>query len=214
VTVLLQAGGDSSCTTADSEGKTALLYAANKGHTETVQALLTAGRASMCVAADRQGLTALHVAARRGYIQTVQALLKAGHAVSMCAAEDCWGQTALHYAAAGGHTATVTALLKAGTPNVVVKQVLAACVATARKDVVTAIKHHRRHCSVCDRTAAEVLLCVKCSKAGIRVLYCSKECQARWVCSIWEGTKCIAMGTQVYSVFCFCFAAASAAPHV
>jgi len=96
---------------ADIYGRTALCWAAFRGHTEIVQALLQAEGIDVNLA-DKYVQTPLYWAALRGHTKTVQALLKAeGIGVNLA---DNYGQTPLYWAEYCGHTETVQALLQAG----------------------------------------------------------------------------------------------------
>ena len=125
-------------------GNTALMHAAELGHTGIVRLLLRArcnANATNC-----QKRAALHVAAERGHVDVITQLLDAGaakdartangdtaliiavrfqcaHAIAALVAAGCDtrlangdGMTALHEAAMIGSTASVRLLLKAGTP--------------------------------------------------------------------------------------------------
>ena len=105
----------------DSDGDTALVTAALRGHTATVTALLAApdlnvnaasGPGRNVNAANRAGRSALMMAAGGGHTATVTALLAAPSLEVN--AGDLTGKTALTWAALGGHTATVAVLLAAG----------------------------------------------------------------------------------------------------
>ncbi|MFN7612490.1 MAG: ankyrin repeat domain-containing protein, partial [Alphaproteobacteria bacterium] len=93
----------------DNEDWTPLIWAANKGHTATAQALLAAGADSE--ARNDASNTALYYAALCGHTGTLKALLAAGAEIE---ARDNRGRTALIEAAINGHTATVHALLARG----------------------------------------------------------------------------------------------------
>ena len=60
----------------DNLGYTALMYAAENGHTETAQALLAHG--TDVNAKDNFGWTALMYAKEMGYVETIRMLKKAG----------------------------------------------------------------------------------------------------------------------------------------
>ena len=93
----------------DEDGNTALIGAAAKGHTETIQVLIQAG--SELNKAGKHGFTALISAAAEGHTETVQALIQAGSELNEA---NNYGFTALIGAAAKGHTETVQALIQAG----------------------------------------------------------------------------------------------------
>ena len=128
---------------AETDGTTALHWAAYKGHVETARLLLGAG--ADVEATNRYGVTPLALAAGRGSAAIVEALLDAGadpnttlpegETVLMTAARtgnvdvlrlllargadlrtrESWrGQTALHWAAAENHPAAVHALIELG----------------------------------------------------------------------------------------------------
>ena len=138
---LLERGVD--VDTAETDGTTALHWAAYKGDTETAQLLLQAGAEPE--AANRYGVTPLALAAGRGNAPIVEALLDAGadpnstlpegETVLMAAARtgnvdvirlllargadlrarESWrGQTALHWAAAENHPAAIHTLVELG----------------------------------------------------------------------------------------------------
>ena len=75
---------------ADSNGFTALMYAAWKGHKDVVEILLVAG--AKIDAADNNGNTALMLAAREGHKDVVEMLLSAGANVAVV---NKYGETAL-----------------------------------------------------------------------------------------------------------------------
>jgi len=95
----------------DDDGYTALMRAASRGHTATVEALIKDG--APVDAQDRLGSTALWWAAGTGRTATVETLITAGARVD---AQDNNGCTALMRAAGRGDAATVEALIKAGAP--------------------------------------------------------------------------------------------------
>ena len=94
---------------ADSNGFTALMYAAWKGHKDVVEILLVAG--AKIDAADNNGNTALMLAAREGHKDVVEILLSAGTKID---AADSNGFTALMQAARNGHKDVMEMLLSAG----------------------------------------------------------------------------------------------------
>ena len=141
VRVLLERDVD--VNTAETDGTTALHWAAYKGDLETAQLLLGAG--AEAEAANRYGVTPLVLAAGRGNAPIVETLLDAGadpnttlpegETVLMTAARtgnvdvlrlllargaelqtrESWrGQTALHWAAAENHPAAIHALIELG----------------------------------------------------------------------------------------------------
>ncbi len=91
----------------DSHSKTALHWAARRGHATCMQLLLAAGAA--VEATDAGGITALHQAAMSGCGACVQALLAAGARPE--AAADTKGRTALHLATLYKRVSVVRCLL-------------------------------------------------------------------------------------------------------
>ena len=96
--------------TKDKLGKTALHYAAERGHADVVGALIKAG--ANASQKDNDGLTALDHAARNGCAGVVRVLLAAGVDVSI--EDECCRFNTLHYAAELGHESVVKLLLAAG----------------------------------------------------------------------------------------------------
>jgi uncharacterized protein len=94
---LLDAGADIEAK--DEEGKTALIWAANEGYTETCAFLLEKG--ANVNAKNCNGCTALMYAANEGYAETCALLLEKGAKVD--AREDIHCQTALMHAVWIGH---------------------------------------------------------------------------------------------------------------
>ena len=90
-------------------GHTALLYAAEKGHTEIVELLLNNG--ANVDAIDKDGVTALMGAAYEGHTEIVELLLNNGADVD---AKDKYGNTALIWETKEGHTEVVKFLLDHG----------------------------------------------------------------------------------------------------
>jgi ankyrin repeat protein len=88
---------------------TALMAAADQGHTEILRMLLAA-KADVN-AADEAGMTALMHASRRGQAENAKLLLDAGANVNT---SDIFGMTALHYAALNGHVDAARLLLAKG----------------------------------------------------------------------------------------------------
>ena len=107
VQLLLEKGADVNAK--DNDGRTALMFAAEKGHTEIVQILLKKG--ADVNAEDEYGGTALMIAAENGHTEIIKLLLEKGADVN---AKDWYGKTALMYAAYYGHTETVQLLLEKG----------------------------------------------------------------------------------------------------
>ncbi|HLB40366.1 MAG TPA: ankyrin repeat domain-containing protein, partial [Candidatus Babeliales bacterium] len=96
---------------ANQYGYTALMRAADRGHTDVVQ-LLLAQTGIAINHANQYGETALNQAAVNDHTAIVQALLaQAGIEINRA---DRWGDTALRRAAAYGHTAILQALIGAG----------------------------------------------------------------------------------------------------
>ena len=93
-------------------GETALLWAAARGDTATVQRLLQAGAALEAKA--KYGWTPLLLAAANGHVSILRSLLDAG--ADIHAAEQQIGQPALIWAAQMGHTGAIQVLLDAGAP--------------------------------------------------------------------------------------------------
>ena len=93
----------------NSQGLTALHYAAIFGHQEIVKALL--GASADINVKSKDGWTALHYAACCGRHEVVKVLLSAGADIN---AKDNHGWTALHHAAGDGHQEVVKTLLGAG----------------------------------------------------------------------------------------------------
>ena len=99
----------------DRDGRTALMIAAQNGHTDTVTALAGTHGANVD-AVDRNGWTALMFAARNGHTATVNALVGT-HGANVDAATIS-GRTALMLAAERGHTDIVNALAGSHGANV------------------------------------------------------------------------------------------------
>jgi len=94
---------------ANRHGRTALQYAAVRGHEEVVQALLDA-QAGLDVTC-RFGHSPLHLSAWFGHIRVTQILVDAGATVNI---KDRIGETPLHSAAWAGQVAAVELLVTAG----------------------------------------------------------------------------------------------------
>jgi ankyrin repeat protein len=102
----------------DEYGRTALVCAASKGHTATVNALAGTYNANVeAVTINHNGTTALMYAARNGHTATVNALAGTYNA-NVEAVDRVFGQTALMLAAKNGHTDTVNALAGTYSANV------------------------------------------------------------------------------------------------
>ncbi|HJZ12402.1 MAG TPA: ankyrin repeat domain-containing protein, partial [Acidobacteriota bacterium] len=115
VDILLKAGADINAR--DDDGYTALMLAAQFGHTETLQRLLTA-RADI-EARDKNGETALMKAASHSRLLAVKALIASRARVN---SKDNHGITALMKASYEGHREVVEALLAArADPSIVAK---------------------------------------------------------------------------------------------
>ncbi|KAJ3075666.1 hypothetical protein HDU99_001493, partial [Rhizoclosmatium hyalinum] len=105
----------------ESNGSTPLIYAAQNGHTETVDLLLSKG--AHINATESDGSSSLMKASRKGYAKTVKLLLSKGADVN-ARNKVVWklqlfygvshGWTALMYAAESGHTDIVITLLSEG----------------------------------------------------------------------------------------------------
>ena len=111
VRTLLKQGADVNA--AQTDGMTALHWAASRGDAELAAMLLAAG-ARVDVLTRNGNYTPLHLAARSGRAPVVKALLGAGADVK--AVTTTGGASALHFAAADGDSATVAALLDKGAP--------------------------------------------------------------------------------------------------
>eukprot|EP00548_Thalassiothrix_antarctica_P011694 CAMPEP_0194162372 /NCGR_PEP_ID=MMETSP0152-20130528/79462_1 /TAXON_ID=1049557 /ORGANISM="Thalassiothrix antarctica, Strain L6-D1" /LENGTH=272 /DNA_ID=CAMNT_0038872269 /DNA_START=159 /DNA_END=974 /DNA_ORIENTATION=+ len=104
---------------ADREGRTALLYAARKGHLHCCQALLlrhshstTESSSSFVNQGDETGLSPLQAASLNNHVEVVELLLDQGGA---CVDQvDVTGSTALMGAAFKAHVNIVSCLLRAG----------------------------------------------------------------------------------------------------
>ncbi|XP_055543762.1 uncharacterized protein LOC129729275 [Wyeomyia smithii] len=94
---------------ANSEGWTALHYAAKEGKIETIKTLLTAG--ANVDATTEDGDTALMIASEFGRINVVHTLLERDENIN---ATNSKGWTALHYAAEQGRVRTIQKLLTTG----------------------------------------------------------------------------------------------------
>ncbi len=91
-------------------GDTALLCAAQNGHTEVVRRLLT--MPDIAINATRNGWTALMLAAEEGHIEVVRLLLaRPDIAINTTSTTNHYGWTALMLAAEEGHTEVVRLLL-------------------------------------------------------------------------------------------------------
>ena len=101
----------------DSEGRSALLYAARRGHVAIIHHLLDSlnedatARINLVDLADETGLTPLMASALRGQHEALCLLLDAGATVG---ARDTTGMEALHAAASGGHRDCCETLLRSG----------------------------------------------------------------------------------------------------
>ncbi|KAJ1480277.1 ankyrin repeat-containing domain protein [Baffinella frigidus] len=93
----------------DSEGRTALLWAAREGHGEVAGVLVLAGADMQ--ASRKDGITPLHWAAEWGHAATVGVLLDLG---ANFAARDSRGHTALEAAVEGGHADVAKLLWEKG----------------------------------------------------------------------------------------------------
>jgi uncharacterized protein len=99
------------------DGRTALVWAAERGNEEMVASLLDRG-ADVNHVVRSNGATALHVAAQKGHEVTVALLVARGARVDLATTG---GNTALHFAAFDGNPKMVSILLARGadpaTPN-------------------------------------------------------------------------------------------------
>jgi len=111
---LSQTVHSSNVNTVDSEGSTALHYAAQNGHVEATSLLLRTGASVNGVVASskKKKPTPLHDACLAGATSTVKVLVNAN---ADLLARDNIFQTPLHKAAEGGHPSTMTMLLGALT---------------------------------------------------------------------------------------------------
>jgi ankyrin repeat protein len=105
----------------DNNRKSALEWAAERGHCHVVQALLarSADMAPQKAAQDDHGKTALHMAAKAGHASTIEALLKNGPCSRLFPVSDPEsrkGMTPLHLAAQAGHADVVKILLNHQAP--------------------------------------------------------------------------------------------------
>jgi ankyrin repeat protein len=111
---LLAGGQDANAR--DAAGRTALMRAADSGHTECVRTLLGAGADARATINNRdsiwRGGNALFFAAQNGDVTMVELLVESG-AMPACVAAD--GTTPLHFAVDRKLTAMVKCLLAAGT---------------------------------------------------------------------------------------------------
>jgi len=109
---LSQTVNSSNVNSVDSEGSTALHYAAQNGHVEATSLLLRVGASVNGVVASKKKkpTTPLHCACFAGATSTVKILVDAR---ADLLARDNIFQTPLHKAAEGGHPSTVTMLLGA-----------------------------------------------------------------------------------------------------
>jgi len=111
VRLLIKQGMDVNA--AQSDGMTALHWAASRGDASAAQMLVYAG--ARLEAVTRNGnYTPLHLAARAGRASAVRALLAAGADVN--AVTSSGGATALHFASSYGDAESVAALLDQGAP--------------------------------------------------------------------------------------------------
>jgi hypothetical protein len=97
----------------DFDGRTPLLWAAEKGHEATVKLLLDTGEVDADSKDTRYGQTPLSWAAEKGHEATVKLLLDTGE-VDADSKDTRYGQTPLSWAAEKGHEATVKLLLDTG----------------------------------------------------------------------------------------------------
>ena len=94
---------------ATTEGRSALLLAAEQRHLEVVRLLLEAG--ACCDPANRNGATPLHFASMRGHLEMVRLLLGAS---ACCDRAMHDGTTPLHLATRHGHLEMVRLFLESG----------------------------------------------------------------------------------------------------
>ncbi|KAF5363277.1 hypothetical protein D9756_000056 [Leucocoprinus leucothites] len=93
----------------NSDGQTALHYAAENGHSETVRCLAELG--ADLSTEDADGRTALHFSAENGHSETVRCLAELGANLNI---QGLHRQTALHFAARNRHSGTVRCLAELG----------------------------------------------------------------------------------------------------
>jgi serine/threonine-protein phosphatase 6 regulatory ankyrin repeat subunit A/serine/threonine-protein phosphatase 6 regulatory ankyrin repeat subunit B len=109
--VLLQHVGLQALQETDGDGRTAIHYAAYRGHGDIVTFLL--GQGAQANSRDQSGATPFMMACDKGYMSVVQLLLEhVGLQVLQETDEEGW--TSLHYAAFWGHEETVTFMLGQG----------------------------------------------------------------------------------------------------
>lgn len=94
----------------DCDGRSALLYASRRGHTDAVRATLKAEPTTVNLC-DESGTSPVAVAAANNHIGTLELLLEHGGDPSLA---DEMGSTPLHLAVIQGNAAAVTVLLRAG----------------------------------------------------------------------------------------------------
>lgn len=97
---------------ADSEGRTALWYAAQQGSRPLCEALLAASASAR--QADHNGDTPLHIASQRGHNEVMNLLLASGNGTSLLNLTNAKGGTPLHTASAAGQSRAVETLLQHG----------------------------------------------------------------------------------------------------
>jgi serine/threonine-protein phosphatase 6 regulatory ankyrin repeat subunit B len=111
VRLLAQSFGKQELEATDETGFSALHYAAESGHGETVTFLL--GQGTLANSKDEEGATPLMLACQKGHLNVLKVLLQ--HVGLQALQEtDNQGWTALHHAALWGHEEAVTFLLGKG----------------------------------------------------------------------------------------------------
>ncbi len=192
--VRLMTVGGANIEAKDTEGSTALIWAANNGHAECVRFLIDIGANKE--ARDTLKMTALIWAAHDGHTDCVRLLVDSGADKEV---KDTEGSTALIWAAHNDHTDCVRLLIVGGAEkkakdktgltaldwaqqkgNNDVVRLISSC-SEVKFDQSTLIamdpkKRARfmgRSCHHCFNTKSEMLRCSLCLKAH----YCSKECQ-------------------------------------
>ena len=101
--------------TTDANGTQPIHYAAQRGHTETVELLLDRGSVGID-SPDKWSRQPLHLAALNNHTVTVELLLDRG--ATGIDASDRWGRHPLHYVAYNGHMATVKLVLDRGATGI------------------------------------------------------------------------------------------------
>jgi hypothetical protein len=111
LTMLDEAGKPSFINQTDPEGWSAIMFACDNGHYETVRLLIERGAAVN--QRSRLGTTALMIACSAGFEEIARLLIENGADVRLCAQS---GWTALMEACSGGYLSTARMLLEHGAP--------------------------------------------------------------------------------------------------